>query len=44
MIDFDEENMIITNDNPEREIINININENENENKDKDKLNNYKNN
>lgn len=37
MIDFDEENMIITNDNPEREIINININENEN--KDKDKLN-----
>ena len=39
VIDFDEENMIITNDNPEREIINININENENENKDKDKLN-----
>ena len=37
VIDFDEENMIITNDNPEREIINININENEN--KDKDKLN-----
>ena len=37
VIDFDEESMMITNDKPERKIINKNINENKEKEKDKDK-------